>query len=175
MIYQFENRTPTLPPGNEFFVAETATVIGSVRLHRHSSIWFGAVLRGDIEPIEVGEMSNIQDNSVVHTSHDFPVRIGKCVTVGHQVTLHGCTIGDNCLIGMQATLLDGCKVGDNCLIGAGALIPEGKVIPEGSLVVGSPARMIGPLSEERIAAIRHNAEHYVEYYQRYLNSTLRAL
>jgi carbonic anhydrase/acetyltransferase-like protein (isoleucine patch superfamily) len=173
MIYQLGDRTPTLP--EEYYVADSARVIGDVTLHHQASIWFGTVLRGDIEPIVVGERSNIQDNSVAHTSHGLPVVIGRDVTVGHHVTLHGCTIGNNCLIGMGAILLDGSKIGDNCLIGAGALVKQGQEIPAGSMAVGSPARVVRQLSPEEIGNIHKSAKHYVGYYREYLNGTLRSL
>ena len=136
MIYPFENQSPILSPDS--FIAATAVVIGNVTLKEQASIWFGAVLRGDIEPIVLGARSNIQDNSVAHTSHGNPVVLGDDVSVGHLVNLHGCTVGNNCIIGMGVTLLDGCMIGDNCIIGANSLIPPGKEIPAGSLVIGSP-------------------------------------
>lgn len=174
MIYSFDNHTPVIPESN-YFIAETATIIGQVTLAAYTSIWFGAVLRGDIEPITIGEKSNIQDNSMIHTSRGFPVVLGKGVTVGHHVTLHGCTIGDNCLIGMKATLMDGCEIGDNCIIGAGALVAEGRKIPAGSIAVGAPARVIGTLSEERIEALRKGASNYVDYYSKYLENGIASL
>ncbi|MBT8046332.1 MAG: gamma carbonic anhydrase family protein, partial [Pontiella sp.] len=149
MIYQFEDRVPALP--DEYYVADSATVIGDVTLHNQSSVWFGAVLRGDIEPIVVGERSNIQDNSVAHTSRNQPVMIGDDVTVGHKVMLHGCTVGNNCLIGMGAILLDGCEIGDNCIIGAGSLVGQKRKIPAGSLAIGTPAKVIRRLSEEDVS------------------------
>lgn len=167
MIYSFEDQTPKQDP--DCFIAETAVVIGNVTLKNQSSIWFGAVLRGDIEPIEIGERTNIQDNSVVHTKHDAPVKIGNDVSVGHLVNLHGCTVGNNCVIGMGATLLDGCVIGDNCIIGANTLIPPNKTIPAGSLVIGSPGRIARPLTEEEIAGIKENADHYVQCYPKYLH------
>ena len=160
MIYQFNDRIPSLP--ETYFVAESATVIGDVVLHNEANIWFGAVLRGDIEPIEIGAGSNIQDNSVVHTSKGFPVKIGCNVSVGHNVSLHGCTVGDHCLIGMDVTLLDGSEIGENCLIGAKSLIKQDQKIPANSLVVGSPARVIRTLSDEEIAGIRDVGARYVE-------------
>jgi carbonic anhydrase/acetyltransferase-like protein (isoleucine patch superfamily) len=165
MIYTFEDRTPSLP--EEYYVAESATVIGDVRLGSQSSVWFGAVLRGDIEPVIVGERSNIQDNSVAHTSRGRPAVIGDDVTVGHKVMLHACTVGNNCLIGMGAILLDGCEIGDNCIIGAGSLVGQGRRIPAGSLAVGTPARVIRALSEDDFASIRGFAERYVALQARY--------
>lgn len=166
MIYPFENQNPVL--SSDSFIAETAVVIGNVTLHEQASIWFGAVLRGDIEPIEVGARSNIQDNSVAHTSHGHPVVLGDDVSVGHLVNLHGCTVGNNCIIGMGVTLLDGCVIGNNCIIGANSLIPPGKEIPAGSLVIGSPGKVVRPLTDEEIAGITANARHYTDNYKKYL-------
>jgi carbonic anhydrase/acetyltransferase-like protein (isoleucine patch superfamily) len=165
MIINFEEHSPKLP--DEYYVSETASVIGNVTLHHQASIWFGSVLRGDIEPIVIGERSNIQDNSVAHTSRGYPVIVGNDVTVGHNVTLHACTIGNNCLIGMGAILLDGCTIGDNCIIGAGALVKQHQQIPEGSLAVGSPARVIRKLDEAAIRDITSYAERYVALQRRY--------
>ncbi len=165
MIYQFEEHIPTLP--EEYYVADTASVIGNVTLGNQSSIWFGVVLRGDIEPIRIGARSNIQDNSVAHTSNGLPVVVGDDVTVGHNVTLHGCTVGNNCLIGMGAILLDGSTVGDNCIVGAGALVKQGQEIPAGSMAVGSPARVIRRLSAEEIENLKGSAERYVDLLKRY--------
>lgn len=167
MIYRFEDHTPSLP--KKYYVADSASVIGNVILHNQASIWFGAVLRGDIEPITLGERSNIQDNSVAHTGLGHPVIVGNDVTVGHQVTLHGCTVGNNCLIGMGAILLDGCEIGDNCIVGAGALVKQNQKVPCGSLAVGSPARVIRKLSAEEISDIREYAERYVALQARYQN------
>ena len=172
MIYQFEDHEPSLP--EEYYVADSASVIGAVTLHNQTSIWFGAVLRGDIEPIIVGERSNIQDNSVAHTSRNQPVILGDDVTVGHKVTLHGCRVGNNCLIGMGAILLDGCEIGDNCIIGAGSIIGMGKKIPPGSLAVGSPARVIRTLSEEDFDHIRGFAARYVTLQTRYRAGALKS-
>ena len=154
-------------------MADSASVIGAVTLHNQASIWFGAVLRGDIEPIIVGERSNIQDNSVAHTSRNQPVILGDDVTVGHKVTLHGCRVGNNCLIGMGAILLDGCEIGDNCIIGAGSIIGMGKKIPPGSLAVGSPARVIRKLGEEDLDHIHGFAARYVALQTRYRAGALK--
>ena len=168
MIYQFEDRTPSLP--DEYYVADSASVIGDVVLENESSIWFGAVLRGDIEPITIGKRSNIQDNSVAHTGHKTPVIIGNGVTVGHRVTLHGCTVGNNCLIGMGAILLDGCEIGDNSIVAAGALVKQNQIVPAGSLAVGSPARVIRKLSADDLITITGYADRYVALFKRYLNN-----
>ncbi|WP_372807173.1 gamma carbonic anhydrase family protein, partial [Pontiella sp.] len=173
MIYRFEDRVPTLP--TEYYVADSATLIGDVVLGEQASIWFGAVLRGDIEPIVVGKRSNIQDNSVAHTGKDAPTILGDDVTVGHQVTLHGCKVGNNCLIGMGAILLDGCEIGDNCIVGAGSLVGQGRVIPPGSLAIGSPARVIRTLSDGDIAKIRSYAARYVDKMNRYRNGAMKRI
>jgi len=173
MIYRFEERVPSLP--EEYYVAESASVIGDVVLGSRSSIWFGTVLRGDIEPIIIGDRSNIQDNSVAHTSRNRPVVLGDDVTVGHKVTLHGCRVGSNCLIGMGAILLDGCEIGENCIIGAGSLVGQNRKIAAGSLAVGTPARVIRPLSGEEIADIRSYAVRYVEKMHQYRNGGLQPL
>jgi carbonic anhydrase/acetyltransferase-like protein (isoleucine patch superfamily) len=173
MIYTFEDRDPSLP--QEYYVADNATVIGDVVLGNQSSIWFGAVLRGDIEPIIVGERSNIQDNSVAHTSNGQPVVLGNDVTVGHKVTLHGCKVGNNCLIGMGAILLDGCEIGDNCIIGAGSMVGLNRRIPEGSLAVGTPARVIRQLSEDDILDIHKYAERYIVKMKQYRNGALKPI
>ncbi|PCJ25099.1 MAG: gamma carbonic anhydrase family protein [SAR86 cluster bacterium] len=147
--------------GENYFVAESADVIGKVRLENNTSVWFNAVVRGDKELITIGENSNVQDCSVLHTDADFPLTIGKNVTIGHKVMLHGCTIGDNSLIGINAVVLNGAKIGKNCLIGANSLVTEGKEIPDGSLVMGSPAKVVKTLSEEQQAALLTSAEIYV--------------
>jgi carbonic anhydrase/acetyltransferase-like protein (isoleucine patch superfamily) len=165
MIYRFEEHTPSLP--EEYYVADSASVIGDVVLGNQASIWFGAVLRGDIEPITIGARSNIQDNSVAHTGKGKPVVIGNDTTVGHKVMLHACTVGDNCLIGMGAILLDGCEVGNNCIVGAGALVKQNQKIPDGSMAVGSPARVIRKLTDEEIENVRQYAVRYVALQARY--------
>lgn len=163
-IYTIQNDaialTPSLDPSA--FIAPGAHVMGKVTLHKNSSIWFGAVLRGDNEMITVGEGSNVQENSVLHTDMGHPLTIGKNVTVGHQVTLHGCEIGDGSLIGIQAVVLNGAKIGKNCLIGAGALVTEGKVIPDNSVVMGSPAKVVRELRPEDAARITKGTAIYVE-------------
>jgi carbonic anhydrase/acetyltransferase-like protein (isoleucine patch superfamily) len=153
--------------GDAFWIAPSAVVIGKVKLERDASVWWGAVVRGDNERITIGEGSNIQDGSVLHTDPGFPLTIGKDVTVGHLAMLHGCTIGDNSLIGIGAIVLNGARIGRNCLIGAKALIPEGKEIPDNSLVMGMPGKVVREVSPEHIARIRAGAEHYVQNWQRY--------
>lgn len=151
------------------FIAPNATVIGNVVLSEGSSIWYGAVLRGDNDLISIGENTNIQDLSVVHVDPGKPVHIGKNCTVGHRAIIHGAHIGDNVLVGMGAILMNNVKVGKNCIIGAGALITEGKEIPEGSLVLGYPAKVVKQLSEEQIIAIQTNADVYVKNAKKFKN------
>jgi carbonic anhydrase/acetyltransferase-like protein (isoleucine patch superfamily) len=153
--------------GDDYWIAPTAAVVGRVILKKHASIWWNAIVRGDNEPITIGENSNIQDGCVLHTDMGFPLTIGRDVTVGHLVMLHGCTIGDGSLIGIGSVILNGVRIGRNCLIGAKALVPEGRQIPDGSLVLGAPARVMKTLDPAQTAALRHGAEHYVENYKRY--------
>lgn len=171
-IYSLDGTQPLLPEGF-CFVAESAQVIGHVILGEETGIWFGAVLRGDNEPIEVGAGSNIQENCVLHTDMGFPLVIGKGCTIGHTAILHGCTIGDNSLVGMGATVLNGAKIGRNCLIGAGALVTEGKEIPDNSLVVGSPAKVIRQLGDDAVTMLEWSAKHYVENAKRFANGLTR--
>lgn len=161
MIYSLDERTPVLE-GSGHFVAANATVIGNVRLLNQVSLWFNCVLRGDNEWIEIGAGSNIQDGSVLHTDPGYPLTIGRNVTVGHKVMLHGCTIGDNSLIGIGSTVLNGATIGANCLVGAHALITEGKSFPDGSLILGAPAKRVRELTADEIAGIRQSAQHYVD-------------
>ena len=166
-VYALGDKKPQLPPEGEYWVAPTAVVLGDVILETGASIWFGAVLRGDTDRLTVGENSNIQDGSVLHADDGAPLTIGRDVTVGHKVMLHGCTIGDNSLIGIGAVVLNGAVIGKNCLIGAGALVTEGKVIPDGSLVMGSPGKVVRELSEGQIQAITVSAGHYVQNWKRF--------
>lgn len=152
----------TVPQVHETaWVAESATVIGHVRLEANASVWYGAVVRGDNEPIVIGQGSNVQDGSVLHTDRGSPLTIGQGVTVGHQVCLHGCTIGDGSLIGIQAVVLNGARIGRNCLVGAGALVTEGKEFPDNSLIMGSPAKVVRELSPEQAQRLHRSAENYV--------------
>jgi len=153
--------------GDDYFVADSADVIGRVRLENNASIWFNAVLRGDNELITVGENANVQDGSVLHTDPGQPLVIGKNVTVGHKVMLHGCTIGDNSLVGINSVILNGARIGRNCLIGANSLITENKEIPDGSLVMGSPAKVVKTLSEEQQAQLIESANIYVANFKRF--------
>ena len=153
--------------GEDYFVADNATVIGNVCLENNASVWFNAVIRGDNELITIGENSNIQDCSVLHTDPGVPLKIGKNVTVGHKVMLHGCIIGDNSLVGINSVILNGAKIGRNCLIGANSLVTEGKEIPDGSLVMGSPAKVIKQLTEEQQQGLIRSAETYVANFKRF--------
>lgn len=159
-IYQLGEHAPDIDPSA--YIAPTANLIGKVKVEADASIWFGVTIRGDNELITVGEGSNVQESSTLHTDMGFPLTLGKNVTVGHQAMLHGCTIGDGALIGIQAVVLNGAKIGKNCLVGAGALVTEGKEFPDNSLIIGSPARVTRTLSEQDIAALAGNARHYIE-------------
>ena len=173
MIYTLEGRAPTfLSP--DYFIADSATVIGSVTLHPNASVWFNCVLRGDTDELIIGENTNIQDGSVLHTDPGIKLRIGRDVTVGHMVMLHGCEIGDNTLIGIKSVVLNGARIGKNCLIGANTLITEGKQIPDGSLVMGSPGKVVRPVTPQEIQMITASSAHYVENAKRYLKH-LRAM
>ncbi|MGJ5619185.1 gamma carbonic anhydrase family protein [Sulfitobacter sp. MF3-043] len=159
-LYALGTDRPTVD--DDAWVAPDANLIGKVMLEAGSSVWFGATLRGDNEVIHVGRGSNVQENCVFHTDMGFPLTIGTNCTIGHKVMLHGCTIGDNSLIGMGATVLNGARIGKNCLIGAGALITENKDIPDGSLVMGAPGKVIRQLDDKAVAALTVSAEHYAQ-------------
>ena len=165
MIYQLGERR--VRAEGEYFVAESATVIGNVLLQANASVWFNAVIRGDNELVTIGENSNVQDGSVLHTDPGSPLLIGSHVTIGHKAMLHGCTVGDNSLIGINAVLLNGVKIGRNCLIGANALVTEGKEIPDNSMVLGSPGRVVRELTPPEIEGLRKSALHYVENARRF--------
>lgn len=158
--------------GEGQFIAPNAAVIGDVTLHENASIWFSCVLRGDADRIEIGAGSNIQDGTVMHADPGFPMVVGENVTVGHNAMLHGCHIGDGTLVGINAVVLNGAKVGRGCLIGANALVTEGMEIPDGSMVLGSPAKIVRELDEETQLILRHNADHYVGNAKRF-SETLR--
>ena len=158
-VYALNNTDPQIH--ETAWVADSATVIGNVRLHADASVWYGAVVRGDNEPITVGRGSNVQDGSVLHTDHGFPLTLGEGVTVGHQVTLHGCSIGDGSLVGIQAVVLNGARIGRNCLVGAGALVTEGKEFPDNSLIMGSPAKVVRELTPEQSQRLRQSAQNYI--------------
>ena len=166
-IYALGDKTLIKPASGQFWIAPDAQVIGDVELKDKASVWFNAVLRGDNERITVGENSNVQDGSVLHTDPGSPLVIEKNVTIGHMVMLHGCTIGEGSLIGIGSIILNGAKIGRNCLIGANSLIAEGKTIPGNSMVLGSPGRVVRTLSEEEGAALALSAAHYVENWKRY--------
>ena len=153
--------------GPDYFIADSAVVIGSVTLHPNASIWFNCVVRGDTDDLIIGENSNIQDGSVLHTDPGIKLRVGRDVTVGHMVMLHGCEIGDNTLIGIKSVILNGAKIGRNCIIGANSLITEGKQVPDGSLVMGSPGKVVRPVTPQEIQMIAHSSAHYVENARRY--------
>ena len=165
MFYQLGKRVPER--GNDVFVADNAKIIGSVKLEDQSSVWFGVVIRGDNDLITVGPQSNVQDNAVLHTDGGIPLTLGKGVTVGHHAMLHGCTVGDYSLIGINAVVLNKAKIGKHCIIGANALVPEGMEIPDGSLVVGSPAVVKRQLSEMQMKILEASAAHYVQNAKRY--------
>ena len=165
MIYEFENDTPTLD--KDSWVASNAVLIGRVILKKDANVWFNVVLRGDIETITIGEGSNVQDGSIFHTDPGCPITLGKNVTVGHMVMLHGCEIADDCLIGIGSTILNKTKIGKNCIIGANALVTENKVIPERSLVLGSPGKVVRQVTDEEIEHIKENARDYVENFKKY--------
>jgi carbonic anhydrase/acetyltransferase-like protein (isoleucine patch superfamily) len=158
-IYSLGERVPTLAP--TAWVAPGATVLGRVVLAEGASVWFGAVLRGDNEPIVIGERSNVQDGAVMHTDPGFGLTLGREVTIGHQAMLHGCTVGDGSLVGIQAVVMNGARIGRECLIGAGALVPEGKVIPDRSLVLGAPGKVVRAMTDEDVERIRRGVESYV--------------
>ncbi len=172
-LYTLDDVTPTLPEAGRFWIAPDAHVIGRVRLGRDVGIWFGTVIRGDNEPIEIGEVTNIQEGCMLHTDPGAPMTIGAGCTVGHHAILHGCTIGENSLVGMGATVLNGAWIGANCLVGAGALITEGKEFPDNSLIVGAPAKAIRTLDEDAVQRLRRTAQHYVENWQRFANGLRR--
>ncbi len=166
-IYELDGQAPEFPGDGNFFIADTAVVIGKVRLRTSASVWFGAVLRGDNEWIEIGENSNVQDNATCHTDLGFPLTIGKGCTVGHNVVLHGCTIEDGALIGMGSIVMNGARIGRNSIVGAGAVITEGKEFPEASLIIGSPARVLRTLTAEQVARMGSAAGFYVGNGPRY--------
>jgi carbonic anhydrase/acetyltransferase-like protein (isoleucine patch superfamily) len=166
-IYSLDGQAPELAEAGHYWIAETAVLIGRVRVQRDASIWWGSVLRGDNEWIELGERSNIQESCTLHTDMGFPLTIGADCTIGHNVVLHGCTIADGSLIGMGAIVLNGAKIGPRSLVGAGALVTEGKEFPENSLIVGSPARAIRTFDEKAAKAVSFAADWYVKRWNQY--------
>jgi len=172
-IYELDGQRPEFPQPGRHWIADTAVLIGKVRLKADASVWYGAVLRGDNEWIEIGERSQVQDNATLHTDPGYPLTVGTGCVLGHGVILHGCTIGAKSLIGMGAIMLNGARVGSNCVVGAGALITEGKEFPDNSLIVGSPARVIRALDEKAAAMIKHGADVYVARWQSYAKGLRR--
>jgi carbonic anhydrase/acetyltransferase-like protein (isoleucine patch superfamily) len=172
-IYELDGEKPEFPVDGQYWVADTAAVIGKVKLHTNVSIWYGSVLRGDNELIEIGTRSQIQDNATLHTDPGFPLTIGRDCVIGHNVVLHGCTIGDGSLIGMGAILLNGSKIGKNSLVGAGALVTEGKEFPDNSLIVGTPARAVRTVDDKTKDAIARGADIYVRRWQQYAKGLKR--
>jgi len=164
-IYELDGLAPRM--AESAWVADNAQVMGDVVLGEDSSVWFGTTVRGDTETITIGRGSNVQDGSVLHADVGMPLTIGDFVTVGHQVMLHGCTVGDGSLIGIGAIVLNGAKIGKNCLVGAGSLVTEGKEFPDGSMIMGSPARVVKSLTPEQMEGLRQSAQHYIENAQRY--------
>ncbi len=161
-IYALDDATPELPPEGEYWVAPSAILIGKVRLLKNASVWFGAVLRGDNDWITIGENSNVQDNSVIHTDPGSPTIVGSDVTVGHKVILHGAIIGDGSLVGMGSTILNRARIGKGCLIGANTLIAEDKEFPDGSMILGAPGRMIKPINEQQQMMLKMSSRVYVQ-------------
>ena len=172
-VYEIDGVRPDFPASGRYWIAPDANVIGQVRLGEDTGVWFGCTLRGDRDLIAVGDRSNIQEHTIMHTDPGYPLTIGPDCTIGHGVILHGCTIGENCLIGMGATILNGAKIGANSLVGANALITEGKEFPPNALIVGAPARAIRELDAASAARIRQSADNYVENARRYMRSLNR--
>ena len=164
-IYSLDNHTPRI--ADTAWVADSAQVMGNVELREGANVWFGSVLRGDTELLCIGRRSNVQDGTVIHSDRGFPMTLGEDVSIGHQVMLHGCTVGDGSLIGIQSVVLNGAKIGRNCLVGAGSLVTEGKEFPDGSLIMGRPAKVVRPLSAEQIDGLKQIALHYVENARRF--------
>jgi len=172
-IFELDGEAPDLPADGRYWIADSAVVIGRVRLKSDASVWFNAVLRGDNEWIELGDRSQIQDNAMLHTDPGFPLTIGENCVIGHNVVLHGCRIAANSLIGMGAVVLNGAKIGRNCLVGAGAVVTEGKEFADNSLIVGSPARVVRALDEKAARAIADGADIYVRRWQQYAKGLKR--
>lgn len=166
-VFDLGERRPKLPPHGQYWIAPTAVVLGDVELRPGASVWFGAVVRGDNDPIVIGENSNVQDLGVLHTDEGVPLTIGAGVTIGHRAMLHGCAVGDNSLIGIGAVVLNRAVVGRDCIVGAGALVTEGKTIPDRSLALGAPAKVARELTDAEVAFLRLSALHYVENWRRY--------
>jgi carbonic anhydrase/acetyltransferase-like protein (isoleucine patch superfamily) len=172
-IHSLDGEGPELPENGRYWVADSATVAGRVRLGEDCGVWFGAVIRGDNEWIGIGARTNIQDNAVLHSDAGSPLTIGEGCTIGHSAVVHGCTVGDNSLIGMGATVLNGARIGANSIVGAGALVTEGKEFPDNSLIVGAPAKAIRTLDEAAVAKLKLSAEHYVSNARRFKDGLQR--
>ncbi|WP_454814210.1 gamma carbonic anhydrase family protein [Labrys neptuniae] len=172
-LYALDDIAPAVPADGHYWLAPDAQVVGRVILGEYANIWFGAVLRGDNEPMTIGARSNVQDGAVLHSDPGFPLTIGEDCTVGHSAILHGCTIGAGSLIGMGATILNGARIGEGCLVGANALITEGKEFPDHSLIVGSPARVLRPLDKETVARLKQSSAHYVANAKRFAKGLKR--
>lgn len=168
MLVGFENKKPKI--GSDVYVAPNATIIGNTTIEEGASIWFGSVIRADVNSIRVGKKSNIQDLAVLHVPAAYKIDIGNNVTVGHKALLHGCKIGDNCLIGMGAIIMDGVEIGENCIVGAGSLVTGGSKIPSGSMVFGSPAKVKRELTKEEVEKIAWSADHYYKHSNKYKRS-----
>lgn len=166
-IYMLDGKGPVFEDESSTWIAPDASVVGDIVIGKDVGIWFGAVLRGDTETITIGAATNVQEHTIMHTDPGFPLSIGRGCTIGHRALLHGCTIGENSLIGMGAIVLNGARIGANCLVGAGALVTEGKEFPDGSLIVGSPAKVVRQLDEAAIARLRLSAQHYVANQKRF--------
>lgn len=172
-VYDLGDASPKLPSPDDYWIAPGAIVLGDVILKKNASVWFGAVVRGDNDPITIGERTNIQDGSVLHSDIGLPLTIGDGVTVGHMAMLHSCEVGDNSLIGIGAVVLGRSKIGRNSIVGARSLVPEGKSFPDGVLIVGSPARVVRELTPEQIQFLTLSADHYVENWRRYVRDLRR--
>jgi len=172
-IYALDGHAPDLPDDGSYYIADTAVLIGRVRLKTDASVWFGSVLRGDNEWIELGARSQVQDNATLHTDPGFPLSIGSDCVIGHNVVMHGCTVGDNSLIGMGAILMNGVKIGKNSLVGAGAVVTEGKTFPERALIVGAPARVLRSVDDKALEMIREGADIYVRRWKQYAKGLKR--
>lgn len=166
-VYALDDKRIQTPASGNWWVAPSAVVLGNVIMHEDSSVWFGAVVRGDNDPITIGERSNVQDGAVLHTDMGFPLSIGPDVTIGHQAMLHGCTVGEGALIGIQALVMNGAVIGKHSLVGAKALVTEGKSFPERSLILGSPAKVVRELTDEEVEVLRLSAAGYVANYKRF--------
>lgn len=172
-IYELDGVRPTLPESGNYWIADTAVVIGNTILHDDSSVWFNAAIRGDNEAIEIGARSNVQENCVLHVDPGFPMKIGANCTIGHKVMLHGCTIGQGSLVGMGAIVLNGAEIGEGSLVGAGALVPEGKTYPPRSLILGTPGKVVRELSDKDLAMIQRGVETYVRRWRQFKDGCVR--